>query len=47
MPLAAVPDDPMVLERLEAFNERYGYEFPLIIGCAGRESGLFKLKGRV
>jgi quercetin dioxygenase-like cupin family protein len=27
MPLAAVPDDPVVLERLEAFTEKYGYEF--------------------
>lgn len=27
MPLQAVPDDPAVLERLEAFTEKYGYEF--------------------
>lgn len=27
MPLQAVPDDPVVLERLEAFTEKYGYEF--------------------
>ncbi len=27
MPLAAVADDPAVLERLEAFTENYGYEF--------------------
>ncbi len=27
MPLAAVADDPAVLERLEAFTEKYGYEF--------------------
>jgi hypothetical protein len=27
MPLAAVPSDPVVLERLEAFTEKYGYEF--------------------
>jgi quercetin dioxygenase-like cupin family protein len=27
MPLAAVPEDPMVLERLEAFTEKYDYEF--------------------
>jgi quercetin dioxygenase-like cupin family protein len=27
VPLAAVPEDPAVLERLEAFTERYGYEF--------------------
>jgi quercetin dioxygenase-like cupin family protein len=27
MPLAAVPSDPVVLERLGAFTERYGYEF--------------------
>ena len=27
MPLQAVPSDPAVLERLEAFTERYGYEF--------------------
>jgi quercetin dioxygenase-like cupin family protein len=27
MPLAAVADDPEVLERLEAFTEKYGYEF--------------------
>ena len=27
MPLAAVPEDPGVLERLEAFTEKYDYEF--------------------
>jgi mannose-6-phosphate isomerase-like protein (cupin superfamily) len=27
MPLAAVPSDPVVLKRLEAFTEKYGYEF--------------------
>ena len=27
MPLAAVTSDPVVLERLEAFTEKYGYEF--------------------
>ena len=27
MPLAVVADDPVVLERLEAFTEKYGYEF--------------------
>jgi mannose-6-phosphate isomerase-like protein (cupin superfamily) len=27
MPLQAVPDDPVVLKRLEAFTEKYGYEF--------------------
>ncbi len=27
MPLAAEPDDPVVLERLGAFTEKYGYEF--------------------
>jgi quercetin dioxygenase-like cupin family protein len=27
MPLAAVPSDPVVLERLETFTEKYGYEF--------------------
>jgi quercetin dioxygenase-like cupin family protein len=27
MPLAAVADDPVVLERLGAFTEKYGYEF--------------------
>jgi len=27
LPLQAVPDDPVVLERLEAFTEKYGYEF--------------------
>jgi quercetin dioxygenase-like cupin family protein len=27
MPLAAVPEDPEVLERLEAFTEKYDYEF--------------------
>ena len=27
IPLAAVPDDPVVLERLGAFTEKYGYEF--------------------
>jgi mannose-6-phosphate isomerase-like protein (cupin superfamily) len=27
MPLAAVPSDPMVLERLGVFTEKYGYEF--------------------
>jgi quercetin dioxygenase-like cupin family protein len=27
MPLAAVPEDPVVLERLEAFTEKYDYEF--------------------
>ena len=27
MPLAALADDPAVLERLEAFTEKYGYEF--------------------
>ena len=27
MPLAAVPEDPVVLERLEAFIEKYDYEF--------------------
>ena len=27
MPLAAVANDPAVLERLEAFTEKYGYEF--------------------
>jgi mannose-6-phosphate isomerase-like protein (cupin superfamily) len=27
MPLQAVPDDPVVLRRLEAFTEKYGYEF--------------------
>jgi quercetin dioxygenase-like cupin family protein len=27
MPLAAVADDPAVLERLEVFTEKYGYEF--------------------
>jgi mannose-6-phosphate isomerase-like protein (cupin superfamily) len=27
MPLAAVADDPSVLERLEAFTDKYGYEF--------------------
>ncbi len=27
MQLAAVPSDPVVLERLGAFNERYGYAF--------------------
>jgi quercetin dioxygenase-like cupin family protein len=27
MPLAAVADDPAVLERLDAFTEKYGYEF--------------------
>ncbi len=26
-PLAAVPSDPVVLERLEAFTEKCGYEF--------------------
>ncbi len=27
MPLAAVPEDPSVLERLGDFTEKYGYEF--------------------
>ena len=27
MPLQAAPTDPAVLERLEAFTEKYGYEF--------------------
>ena len=27
MPLAAVPSDPVVLEKLETFTEKYGYEF--------------------
>ena len=27
MPLAAMPSDPMVLERLGVFTEKYGYEF--------------------
>ena len=27
IPLAVVADDPVVLERLEAFTEKYGYEF--------------------
>ena len=27
MPLQAVPDDPVVLKRLEAFTEKYDYEF--------------------
>ena len=27
MPLAAVPEDSVVLERLEAFTEKYDYEF--------------------
>src|SRR5215212_6794027 len=27
MPLQPVPDDPVVLKRLEAFTEKYGYEF--------------------
>ena len=27
MPLAAVPENPVVLERLEAFIEKYDYEF--------------------
>ena len=27
MPLAAVPSDPVVLESLEAFTEKYSYEF--------------------
>jgi uncharacterized RmlC-like cupin family protein len=27
MPLAAVADDPAVLERVEAFTEKYGSEF--------------------
>jgi mannose-6-phosphate isomerase-like protein (cupin superfamily) len=27
MPLAAVPEDPVVLERVEAFTEKYDYEF--------------------
>ena len=27
MPLAGVPEDPAVLERLGAFTEKYGYEF--------------------
>ncbi len=27
MPLAAVPEDPMILERLRDFTERYDYEF--------------------
>ena len=27
MPLQAAPDDPVVLKRLEAFTEKYGYEF--------------------
>jgi hypothetical protein len=27
MPLQAVPSDPVGLERLGAFTERYGYEF--------------------
>jgi hypothetical protein len=27
MPLQAAPTDPAVLEKLEAFTEKYGYEF--------------------
>jgi quercetin dioxygenase-like cupin family protein len=27
MPLQAAPTDPVVLEKLEAFTEKYGYEF--------------------
>jgi hypothetical protein len=27
MPLQVVPSDPAVLEELEAFTEKYGYEF--------------------
>ncbi len=27
MPLAAVPEDPTILERLRDFTERYDYEF--------------------
>jgi hypothetical protein len=27
MPLQVVPSDPVVLERLEAFTEKYGYKF--------------------
>ena len=44
MPLAAVPSDPMVLERLGVFTEKYGYEFAELSAETQRSS--MRAKGR-